>query len=470
MEWSYRSPREACLRFAFIILPLSLATCALGAAGAGLPPPPALGPVTLGMSIDAVVNASPTVSWEKSVSPATGRTLEISANGAWTLDGMDYAVRYRPQSYRWSTLTLDGLSEGGDRQECRRQVLALATQLEPQFPNMGTRFAPVLPAPASGGTITAQRSPEGYVTVTGQPNLSPRGAELGQELVAVGKTARVLETRVNKDRTTWDFEQPVSPADPYAVRVHAFFDEVSLDPGASLESEAGPACVIEASLQARPAGRPAFETLDLTKVKPVERPGRDLLNDTLNGTALPVGGIRLAFDCNVTRMQGRLEGCRLRNRAALDTAPSEGLALEMAALARLDAWRFDPKALDPDNDVPLQADITVHLSPRDRDPKRVAAAGPIPVWRVTATPDQLSREYPSEALRDGIGATVTATCRIRADLSLECLSFETDPPGLTQFHAATGRVLSRYRAAPRLRNDQPAAGTTTKVKVRFVVE
>lgn len=463
------SPRETSLRIVLIMLLLPLAVIGLRAAAADLPPP-AIGPVTLGMSIDDVMKAAPAIAWEKYASPVTGRTLEISANRAWTLDGLDYAIRYRPQAYRWSTLTLNGLSDDADRQDCRRHVIALASQLEPRFPNLGVRFTPALSSPAPGGTITAQRSPEGYVTVTGQPDLSPQGTSFRQELVSVGKTARVLETTVNEDRTTWEFEQPLSAADPYAVRVLAFYDEVSLDPGASLESEAGPACVIEATLQARPKGRPEFETLDLSTVKPVERPGRDLLHDTLNGTALPVGGMRLAFDCTVARMKGRLEDCRLRNRAALDTAPSESLALEMAALARLDAWRFDPKALDPDSDVPLKADMTVHLSPKDRDPKRAAAAGPVPVWRVTATPHELSREYPPNELRDGIGATVTATCRIREDLSLECLSYETDPPGLTRFHAATGRVLSRYRAAPRLRNDTPAAGTTTKVKVRFVVE
>ena len=437
-----------------------------GTAGAAdLPAPPALGRFTLGMSIEEAMRATPELSWEKTVSPVTGRTLEIRAKDAFTLDGYSYTVRLRPQAHRWATLELRGWQQDTDRQTCRRQVLALAAQLEPHFPTMGVRFAAIPPVPPSSGTIVAQTSPDGRVTVTGQPNMSPESRSFQQSFIPVGMAARVLETVVNDDRTTWEFEQANADASPYAVRAFAYFDELALRPNAGLNDEPSPACVIEASLHARPKGRPDFDTLNLAKVKPVALPSRELLHDTLAGIDLPQGGLTLPFRCQVVRHKGTLEQCYPAGDPG--TTPFE---LQLAAQTRLYAYRFNPVQLDPDSDVPLHAVIEVRLSPKDRDPKRAAAAGPIPIWRKTASASELSREYPVDALRLDVEALVTATCRIKPDLSLDCLSFETDPPGLAEFHRPAARVLSHYRAAPRLRNDQPAAGTTVKVRVRFQIE
>ena len=455
--------REAALRAVWLTACVGLLHGTAGAAD--LPAPPALGRFTLGMSIEAAMRATPELSWEKTVSPVTGRTLEIRARDAFTLDGYSYTVRLRPQAHRWATLELRGRQENTDRQTCRRQVLALAAQLEPHFPNMGVRFAAIPSAPPSSGTIVAQTLPDGRVTVTGQPNMSPENRSFQQSFVTVGTSGRVLETIVNDDRTTWEFEQANADNSPYAVRAFAYFDELALQPNAGLNDEPSPACVIEASLHARPKGRPDFDTLNLAKVKPVALPSRELLHDTLAGIDLPQGGLTLPFRCQVVRHKGALEQC--------DPAGETGATpfeLQLAAQARLNAYRFNPLHLDPDSDVPLRAVIEVRLSPKDRDPKRAAAAGPIPIWRKTASASELSREYPADALRREIGALVTATCRIKPDLSLDCLSFETDPPGLAEFYRPAERVLSYYRAAPRLRNDQPAAGATVKVRVRFQIE
>ena len=437
-----------------------------GTAGAAdLPAPPALGRFTLGMSIEEAMRATPELSWEKTVSPVTGRTLEIRAKDAFTLDGYSYTVRLRPQAHRWATLELRGWQQGADRQTCRRQVLALAAQLEPHFPTMGDRFAAIPPAQPSSGTIVAQTSPDGRVTVTGQPNMSPENSSFQQSFIPVGTTARVLETVVNDDRATWEFEQANADASPHAVRAFAYFDEQALRPNAGLNDEPSPACVIEASLHARPKGRPDFDTLNLAKVKPVALPSKELLHDTMAGIDLPQGGLTLPFRCHVVRHKGTLEQCYPTGEPGATT-----FEVQLAAQARLFAYRFNPVQLDPDSDVPLHAVIEVRLSPKDRDPKRAAAAGPIPIWRKTASPSELSREYPADALRRDVEALVTATCRIKPDLSLDCMSFETDPPGLAEFHRPAARVLSHYRAAPRLRNDQPAAGATVKVRIRFQIE
>ncbi len=435
------------------------------ASAADLPAPPTLGRFTLGMSIDDALRTAPDITWDRTVSPVTGRTLEVRAKDAFTLDGYSYTVRLRPQAHRWATLELRGWREGADRQACRRQVLALAAKLEPHYPYMGVRFAATPPAPPPAGTIVAQTSPDGRVTVTGQTNMPPERRTFQQSFIPVGTAARVLETVVNDDRATWEFEQANADASPYAVRVFAYFDELALRPDAGLNDEPSPACVIEASLHARPKGRPDFDTLNIAKVKPVALPSRALLHDTLAGIDLPQGGFTLPFRCHVVRQKGTLEQCYPAGEPG--ATPFE---LKLAAQTRLNAYRFNPVQLDPDSDVPLHAVIDVRLSPKDRDPKRAAAAGPIPIWRKTASPRELSREYPADALHRGVEALVTATCRIEQDLSLDCLSFETDPPGLAEFHRPASRVLSYYRAAPRLRNDQPAAGATVTVRIRFQIE
>ena len=455
--------REAALRAVWLTACMGLVSGAAGAAD--LPAPPATGHFTLGMSIEDALRATPDLSWEKTVSPVTGRTLEIRARDAFTLDGYSYTVRLRPQAHRWATLELRGRQENTDRQTCRRQVLALAAQLEPHFPNMGVRFAAIPPAAPSAGTIVAQTSPEGLVTVTSQPNMSPENRSFQKSFVTVGASARVLETIVNEERATWEFEQANSDSSPYAVRAFAHFDELALRPDAGLNDEPSPTCVIEASLHARPRGRPDFDTLNLAKVKPVALPSRELLHDTLAGIDLPQGGLTLPFRCHVVRHKGTLEQCYPAGEPG--AMPFE---LKLAAQARLTAYRFNPVQLDPDSDVPLHAEMEVRLSPKDRDPKRAAAAGPIPIWRKTASFSELSREYPADALRRDVEALVTATCRIKPDLSLDCLSFETDPPGLAEFHRPAARVLSYYRAAPRLRNDQPAAGAMVTVRIRFQIE
>jgi hypothetical protein len=348
-----------------LLLPAFLTLVHGAAVAADLSSPPTLGRVSLGMSIEAALRATPDLAWENTVSPVTGRTLEITAKDGFTLDGYSYTVRLRPQAYRWSTLEVRGWQQGADRHACRRQVLALAAHLEPHFPNMGARSAAILPPPPSSGTIVAHTSPEGRVTVTGQPNMFPDIGSFRQSFVPVGTSGKVLETIVNEDRTTWEFERTNSESSPYSVRAFAFFDELALRPNAGLEDEPSQACVIEATLHARPKGRPDFDTLNFARQKPVAVPSRELLHDSLAGIDLPRGGVNLSFRCQVARIKGTLEQCHPVGDP--DTTPFE---MQLAAQARLHAYRFNPLELDPDSDVPLYAVIVVHSAPRPLAPSR----------------------------------------------------------------------------------------------------
>lgn len=65
-----------------------------------LPPEPTVGPVTLGMSIEEALKATPGITWEQTISPVTGQTLEIRGKNAWTLDGFSYTARFRLQAHR----------------------------------------------------------------------------------------------------------------------------------------------------------------------------------------------------------------------------------------------------------------------------------------------------------------------------------------------------------------------------------
>ena len=95
---------------------------------------------------------------------------------------------------------------------------------------------------------------------------------------------------------------------------------------------------------------------------------------------------------------------------------------------------------------------------------------PVPVWSQMPTSTDLSRLYPSEALRNDLQARVVATCRIAEDLSLACTSFEINPPEHTMFEAAARRILALYRAAPQLKDGKDAVGALVRVPIRFQLE
>ena len=87
-------------------------------------------------------------------------------------------------------------------------------------------------------------------------------------------------------------------------------------------------------------------------------------------------------------------------------------------------------------------------------------------------PDPYTMElaYPPEALRKGLGATVTAICQIQTDLSMICATVTTDPPGLTDFDGAVDKLAPRFLFKPNLKNGKPAAGNWIKVPFQFKLE
>lgn len=427
---------------------------------------PTIGPFSLGMTVDAAMRAAPGVPWEKTVSKLTGRTLAISGPGAWTLGDMSYTVRLRPLAYGWADMELNGYRKGGDVESCRANVLELATLLEAQFPAMGQSKFPFVmmpPPPRPAGSVIAQRTPEGHVVVTGQPDYSTASPQPESRMLTPGKAVQVRENVYPNGRANWEFEQAPSDENRNGVRVFAVFQKDMADMEDPAFGKDGPGCTIGVNLKARPAGRPAADTLDLARIRPVAAPSKEILHTSIDGMILPPAGVALTYRCEVNRQTGTLKLCRTKE--GIDPPQAQGDAADM----RLMSFRFDPMKLDPDSDVPLQTEMNVILSPSDRDPKLTAAAGPIPVWAKVASPSTLSQEYPAEAIRKEQEALVTATCRIEEDLRVTCSTIETDPPGLHVFDEPARRVLSHYRAHPLLRNGTPAAGSEVKIRVRFML-
>jgi hypothetical protein len=390
------------------------------------PTPPAAGPIAIDMSIDAAKKAAPGVAWADVASEKTGKTIGVQGKDVWSLEGHAYAIGLQPRAYGAATLAISGRHKVESADVCRVRVVALAKHFGAYFVTLAPR------APGLDLTVSDSRI----------------------EIIEAGANAKVRETRITDQTTVWEFGQETSDAYPYSIQGEARFKDAEAPEDAET-------CDIYATLKAHPVARPAFEMLD-AKIKPVTLPSAALLHESIDGLLLPVSGVTLSFTCGIDRATGKLWGC--------GTGAEKKTPEERAGQRRLDAYVYDPKKLDPDNDVPLRTTISVKLSPNDRDAKRLAAALAVPVWIETATPTQLSRNYPVRALSLGLQARVKATCTIQADYSVACDTIATDPPGLVEFEMAARKVLKFYRAAPLLRNGKPAAGATATIAIRFTIE
>ena len=218
-------------------------------------------------------------------------------------------------------------------------------------------------------------------------------------------------------------------------------------------------------------------------VRPAHQPPPEILSASLEGLDLPKGGKTIQLNCEVVRASGAPRDCFEGARGSTPTP--EGRAATVRAYYIV----FDPKQLDPDNDVPLRVTLAIKLSPAERraQVKLGAPKNPPPplpmqvpsppsrtpsslkvVWTKVPTANELSARYPAVALRDGIKGSIVASCTVRADLSLSCQALASDPPGV--FEAAGQSVFELYRVAPVLKDGTLAVGTTLKQRVLFRIE
>jgi TonB family protein len=436
---------------------------------------PAAGPVRVDMSLDAARKAHPKAAWKNVPSMFTGKTIAIEAPSAWTLGGQDYLLKLTPHASGKSTLVIDARPADVDVDGCRARTLALVAHLDGYFRDIKDRrwIPPSPPPPMPAPTISVQRMPDGTPYVTAQPNFASRDNDdeedenkpVERELTA-GARARVAEV-VAPTLASWDYGQPATKDYPYSLEGRS--DHMPADEALSRPSR----CHISAVVRSEPWGGAREETLDAS-VQPLPLAARDL-HKSLDGVELPEAPVALAFRCDVWRASGRLGFC-----ATVDKAQDK-LPAMTAARRRLPKMAFDPAKLDPDSDLLLRANLTVTVSSAERLSDEALAAlppailappkglGPV-LWAKAPTSADISSYYPTEALRKGMEARVTATCEIAADLTLACASVESDPPGLTMFEDAVRKILQKFRAEPKLRSGASAVGTKLKVPLRFQLE
>jgi hypothetical protein len=358
--------------------------------------------------------------------------VAISAESAWTLEGQTYGVRLRRFKSGAALLSLSSEQPVKRARECRKRVLALAAYFESYFGAL-VSAEPVAPREWTPGSISVQRTPGGHPYAVATPGYASGPS---QDTHRAAKNAIVGETEYKDDAIHWSIAADISKKLPYRL---------------------------------------VPETLDTARVKPVAKTSAATLHHSIHGLDLPKQGVSVPMRCSIERTTGRVRTCRRDPQS--DARSRE----EIAAAQRLEDIRFDPKQLDPDNDVPLEATFAVKLSPSDRRPeferpRMPAAKPPVPlrtfnhVWARTATFGQLMALYPREALSKGIEGRVTATCVVQADLSIACTNLVNATPDIPAFEDAARRVFAYYRVEPLLRDGKSAVGTSIPLAIRFELE
>jgi hypothetical protein len=443
-------------------------------------PAPQVAGVAADMSLDAARAAAPTVQWQNELSPHSGKPTAIWADAAFTLEGQPYRVTLQPRPSGNAYLKLWSDEQVDKAKTCRARVVALAAHFDASFAEMKAPYSPLDTPRTSGATFTYNRLPGGAGYVSATPNFVDDGRDI--DMIDAGKNAEIREIEYDDNNDMeWSTGQRAKDDFPYALDLLAAFHK---------GDETLPSvCHIEATVTRYPPdrqwpGRPSFEELDTAKNKLTQQPSMAILHTSLDGIDLPPEGVTLAYRCEVNRVNGRVLYCSPHERKSGDAKH------ERAARMRYAAMGFDPKGLDPDNDLPLKTDVTIKLLPGERlkaeAVKEIAkpapavtslinapvsvAPMPTPVWTQSPTSADLSRLYPAEALRKELQARVVATCRIAEDLSLACVSFEINPPENALFEDAAKRILALYRAGPKLKDGKDAVGAVVRVPIRFQIE
>lgn len=427
-------------------------------------PPPQVGPVSVDMSFEAARAALPAVAWKNEVSPYSGNVVAISAESAWTLEGQTYGVRLRRFKSGAALLSVWSEQPVKRGRECRKRVLALAAYFDSYFGAL-VSAEPVAPREWTPGSISVQRTPGGHPYAVATPGYASGPS---QDTHRAAKNAIVGETEYKDDAIHWSFAQTESQGYGFAIVADAHYRPEG-------EDDEPAVCAIAADISKKLPYRLVPETLDTARVKPVAKTSAATLHHSIHGLDLPKQGVSVPMRCSIERTTGRVRTCRRDPQS--DARSRE----EIAAAQRLEDIRFDPKQLDPDNDVPLEATFAVKLSPSDRRPeferpRMPAAKPPVPlrtfnhVWARTATFGQLMALYPREALSKGIEGRVTATCVVQADLSIACTNLVNATPDIPAFEDAARRVFAYYRVEPLLRDGKSAVGTSIPLAIRFELE
>lgn len=175
--------------------------------------------------------------------------------------------------------------------------------------------------------------------------------------------------------------------------------------------------------------------------------------------------------CGVDRQSGQVQACDK------DVPADQTPLLRNTAQSFARGLMFDLTGIDRADPTPLQVQIPVTLAQADLRPTDfsgdVLRQTDMPVM---ARPSDAERElaYPRFALREGIGASITALCQVQDDGSLVCKPAQVQQTDgqfqhAADFTRAAVRLLSRYRVAPALADGTPSAGRVAAFAIQFIL-
>jgi len=392
-----------------------------------------LGPFSLGMTFEQARAASPKAKWSDVQSDRTGRVVEIEGREAFKLGNYPFRIGLRPLAYGGYRMdAVHTVERGARRDGCQAVVSALAQALEPRFGPLG----PMTPLSDSetGGL------PIGFDLLSMMETRGP---------VAVGQGSRAEVFQAgDTDNTRWitgrrDAGMSVLIGGRYIDRDTAMWPT---------------SCVVSVRIISMPP-RPDFEMFDVARLAtPLAPPPLSVRRRSFADLPqLPATAADVEVVCDVERRFGQLRHCKAA--AGVDER------LAKPASWQAERLRLDPADLDPDNDTPLRAKLTVRVDPADAVmPGPPAGETPLVasnvVWEKQPSGADISRYYPDRALRMEVSARIAVLCRIEANGDLGCPNTTvTAPAEHAELFDNWGEVVERlYHAAPRLGDGTPSAG------------
>jgi len=223
-------------------------------------------------------------------------------------------------------------------------------------------------------------------------------------------------------------------------------------------------------------------------------PSRSLRSASAALPGIPASPVTVRLQCTVETDTGAPTSCiplengakPVTSRAELkrrETAWESGAAAASpavtAAIQRVQFTRIRPTTAAGKPDTPLQMLFTETVSAGDviklGAPTGTIATGDV---EMDERPDGdiLIAYYPAQALRAGIQARITASCRVMPDRKLFCHDAELISPDAAitpeiagQFRNATYQVFDAVRLAPLSKTGDPVVGRDVDMRISFVL-
>jgi hypothetical protein len=425
--------------FAASLAALAVGLFASGASAAEMDQTPVpvvqLGPIRFGMTLAEIQAAVPGASWQvTSKSKFTDRPFVVVAKDALDYGGWRMKVEARQEKYD-RHVEFSSRQTVADAAACEQAGLALFAELE-----------------RGAGTLQAGRISYGEAVSFGSGSTAlftafdARSNQLPRKRLARGKVERMGLATKREDRQL-------------EVKGQVSFDTRQPD-----NCSAG---LIVIGWR----DRPPPEVMPYDEKKVIGRMSigdRHRLASTLNFTS---DAVVVPRQCEVSRQSGKVLMCRSLDGASVDPAFANVSGRYAGAMT------FDMSGFDRDDPQAVLVEIPVRVARSDVRTAELPA-GLLPISEVefvaAPTPKELDEAFPWQALRAGVGADVNVGCRIQDDGSLVCVTLGVRPQAgaeqfRTDFERAAEKVVPLYRAAPKLRDGKPSAGTAFGMGIGFKV-